>query len=641
MKCDITSTDYESTGCLNCMKHNWSCNLVRGNKGEVLEAPTPSVSTIVSTPTSRSGSGSRSNQKITKQYLKDRFKFVSMFPLSQQFFTILFPNHPKEVMASNENKFHHEWVNIQDSKNKSNDEDNFIKNRNVYDFLVSIDAFTLGSREIPISRENLVELLKIYFFKINSLFPIVHEPFFWEDFKNNQAQSLVIYAMVLVIARDKLAQPILRDIFYTNFGELSNSQFDEKLQSYMTDLEYKIRQVTLILPQLGVDEKLPRLIVSLLLSLHFNFNLSGNELSSHDLTDAINLAVSLGIHQKTFGDLNPQVAEYSTKLWWCCYIFDRFNGFNNSRCLFIHAVDFNVDLPYNSINLLKLVQLGRSIENMVSAVYRPFHTDNWMDTRNRYKMFNIEDFEKMEFGLCEKERSTIANPYEFVVDRQLANVDAYVSQTIHFLSRIINNVVIILGQKAKYDDPAIPDSVPETAATTAALNIIWYFSRMKDELMTNVYILPWAIAVPMALALKQKLRLCLQRNDDTPGITPDFTYEDAIASLERFSSTWWVVDEICKQSREFVNKLEGNQTGLKRLMSLTDVRQYKKVRQEPTNSVQLNNILQPVEVETKQHANQLSFMPINMDISDIQFDKYFESMQFDIFNNDIFKDVVN
>lgn len=645
VKCDITSTDYESTGCRNCVKHNWTCDFRRSDKIPGNETSVPSLTTTAS---SSSRTLFYTPERITKQYLKDKFNFISATPTFRGLFTYLSHSHPKVVMSSSENRFHHEsGVYIQDENKdiKSDFDEYYIKNINVYNFLVSIDAFTLGSREFPISNENLTKLLKLYFYKINSIFPLIHEQYFWKDFQENNVPNLIIYAMVLVILRDKLAEPIIKDIFFINFGDLTQDQFDEKRRNYMTDLEYKIRQLILVLPQLGIDHKLCRMVISLLLSLHFNFDSSGSETSSHDLTDAINLAVAIGIHMKLFGEMNPDIADYTTKLWWCCYIFDRFNGFNNSRCLFIRADDFNVDLPYNSINLLKLVQLARSIENMVSAVYRPFNTNNLIVTRNRYKMFNIEDFEKMEFDVCDRERSSSNNPYDFVVDLHLANIDEYISNTIHFLTRIVNNVVIILGQKAKYDDPNIPDSIPEAAATNAALNIIWYFNRMKDELLLNVYLLPWTISVPMALALKQKARLCLKSNEEEITISPDFTWEEAFVSVERFSSTWWIVDEICKQVREFVNKLEENQTGLKRLWSQTDLRQFKKFRKDPTNALELNSILQPSEFDsskpsTNLSSTNLSFMPINMDISDIQFDKYFESMQIDIFNNDFFKDAL-
>lgn len=541
---------------------------------------------------------------ITKQFLKSTFDFI--VSSSDHSFTYLLHNHPKVVMSFHNTRNHHEsGVHIKNMR--VNDSEWFIRNEKVYKFLVSIDAFTLG-----IEKDDLIYLLKVYFFKINSIFPIVYEKAFWEDFHENKTQSLLIYSIILVILRDKLAELTLKKCFNKVLTDLN---FQQKLITFMTDLEFKIRQLILILPQLGIDDKFTMLKVSLLLSLHFNFNSFGNETNSHDLTDAVNLAMGLGIHMKNFGELNPSMAEYSKNLFWCCFIFDRFNAINNSRCLFVRADDFNIDLPFDSIKLLKLVQLAKSIEDMVSAVYRPFNTTNLTVTRDRYRKFNIIEFENIEFSLCNKEKADNYNSLE--VDSDLFNVDEYAESTINLLIRILNNAVIVLGQKAKYDDPTIPDAIPELAAFNAALNINWYFERVNDSLLLNICILPWAISVPLALALKRKARDCLRLQEEQP-IALDFTWEDTIRNLERLSSSWWIVDEICKQARDFVQKLEANHDDLKRLQNLNEKRI--RITPEPSNFSQdlSNNVI------------------VNMDISDIQFDKYFESIQFDIYNDELF-----
>lgn len=117
-------------------------------------------------------------------------------------------------------------------------------------------------------------MIDIYFFKINPLFPIINEERFREDFEPKELQSIIIYVIVLVILRDKLAEPTLKEVFarvYHERGVLyTDSDFRKLFAEFMTDLEHKIRQITLILPQLGDTDKLFRLIVLLLLSSHYN-----------------------------------------------------------------------------------------------------------------------------------------------------------------------------------------------------------------------------------------------------------------------------------------------------------------------------------------------------------------------------------
>lgn len=654
VKCDISSTDYEVVGCLNCQKHEWKCSLIKlQSPQEKYQADSSSVTSVIS----KQSSLPSESEKITSSYLKLNFNFNCQNN-SRDILTYLYHGHPKAVIELQENRYHESGVyirgrhpeSVNDGTYRNSDLDVFyIRNRKVYDFLCSIDAFTLSSKEYPITPHQTTELLRIFFYKLNSIFPIVYEEKFWYNYYRNDAQNSILYAIILVTLRDKLAEPILRQVFLTNFGELTQSQYSERLQSFMTDLEYKLRQILLIQPQLGDEDKVSRIVVSLLLCLHYSFDRLGNEICSHDLTDAINLAVALGIHMKSFVDINPQLADYTTHLWWCCYIFDRINGIVNSRCLFIRADDFNVDLPYDCIELLKLVQLARTIENMVTAIYRPFNTNATVVTKNRYKMFNSEDFQKMEFDFCDKERGGNSSIYDLVVDPKLNNGAEYVLNTIHFLTRVINNSVIMVAQKAKYDDSTVDNSVPEQITIRAALNLFWYFGKMKDESLINIPVVPWSISVAMAVALKLRTRKYLGIEEISTSNLIDFTWEDSIESLERFASSWWIIADICKLSREFISKMANNsQNGIKRIRKTprtprtSSRKKFKSdsgkslINSISQNSLDSNELSGAIESNM---ALELPEIPITMDISEIQYDKYFESMQIDVFNNDFFEDV--
>lgn len=608
VKCEITSTNFESVGCLNCRKHGLSCDLIKYNVvseeirnsndgsefGSIKESnlginTVPGGATKIIVPDQ--------TRRITPQYLKERFNFNISEQDLRYSYQYLFHGHPKAIISNQveDNSLWHESGVYVDDRSKEGDfcvgfnkkekgrdrgSGYYIRNNKTYDFLLSIEAFTLSTTEYPFEYADVKELVYLYFYKINCLFPIVDEIRFWNDFRENKTQNIVIYAMVLVILRDKLAEPILKRVFERNKLRLdpySEELYSDYLISFIFDLESKIRQINLILPQLGDIDKLCKLVVLLLMSLHFNFDKLGNEQSSHDVTDSINLAVSLGIHMKRQDkNTSSEGMAYSTNLWWCCYVFDTFNGLTNSRCIFIKERDFNVDLPYNNINLLRIVQLSRTLNNMLISVFQPFDNNDMefsMQTRN--KLFNADEFKKMEFEFCRRERQNGNNLYDssgIIESNGLIKTEnssaTYSSIIMHFLSRIINNTIILLSQKAQYDDNKISNYIPESVAIEASLNILRYVLKIKEELIIHIPLIPWSLTIAMAVALKRKAKYMLKngnQNDSKYEYDNDendsmYDLQDYIDQLDKFSSKWWVVDEICKLSKEFTEKLSTTST---------------------------------------------------------------------------------
>ncbi|EAZ63125.2 predicted protein [Scheffersomyces stipitis CBS 6054] len=732
VKCQITSTDYESLGCVNCRKNKWTCSLA---KQQAVQSQTPDQnqnqqiqiqSTIKNelgnideisqsnNTTIENGTATTNMKTITPQYLKQTFNFNVSGNDSGSNYQYLFHGHPKVIIAMSDDQtiWHESGVYVKTTKENQNTKEGvegksyklknfgsgtfkefYIRNENVYNFLLSINAFTLESPAYPFESDEVRQLIELYFYKLNSIFPLVHENGFWDDYRNNKAQNVLIYVVVLAISRDKMAESILKKVFLRGTLHRHGQQFNEDLVSFMSELEYKIRQILLILPQLGDEDKFSRLVVSLVLSTHFNYDKLGCENSSHDLTDAINLATSIGIHMKRLSlNAEPSKVEYSSNLWWCCYIFDRFNGLVNARPVFIRQEDFNVDLPYNNINLLKMVQLARSLENMFFAIFQPFNNNNVIGTNNlnnnmvRYKMFDTDEFQRIEFELCDKERSRNRVAYDSmypVASRVGDNpFTDYVGNTIHFMTRVVNNVIILASQKAKYDNPQIPNHIPEAVALRASSNILWYLVQMKDEFVINIPMVPWCMSLAMAVALKKKARMCLKDGEyeEYKVYQDPFEFKDYINELEKFSSTWWVVDEICRLTRDFTNTLDSKSKSRKRrqrakaasaagtskkkqkMESRSDwvksalpqpvsspvpksdaIPSIRNMLQPPSQtSTELNAYVASTNGTTPYMQTDSSFSPNSMNSSDAnQYDQYFESMQIDIFNNDFFKDVPN
>lgn len=637
VKCEIKST--ESNLCSNCRKHNWNCDLNKidksGNDNDNMDQKLQVASNVerngdienIESIDKRNGGiklkGYVDATFITPQYLKDKFNFNISSKDGTSLYQYLCHGHPKAVIGNkmeDESVWHESGVYIKEKSDGVNTlrdnskqarKSNFhIRNRKVYDILVSIDAFTLSTEYYPFTDQDIRELLQVYFYKINSLFPIVEEKAFWINFDLNEAPTVIVYAMILAILRDKLAEPILKRTFIRRLGitdiALSESDFIEDLIEFLTDLEYKIRQVTLILPQLGDIDKITLLVELLLLTFHYNFDRLGNEQSSHDLTDAINLAVSSGIHMKRLSDnvTTKEEIEYTTNLWWCCYIIDRFNALTNSRCIFIKQEDFNIDLPYSNTNLLKLVQLAQSLENMTIAIYQPF--DNINNTpQRRNKVFNIDEFQKLEFEFCENERidGILLNKQENLQGSEIIpskdSIESYTATSINFLTRLVNNTIILFSQKAKYDDVQIPNHIPESVALEASKNILRYVLQIKDDAILSITLIPWCVSLGMAVALKKKAKYLLSLECKQSEVDDcEVDLQNYISVLEIFSKRWWVVDEICKLTKEFVEKLNKSTTLNKRNMREV----YKQDKRHKYEENKFSKYLGPPNTLSNNHA---------------------------------------
>lgn len=645
IKCDISASDFESVGCTNCRKHKFRCDLIAKVSGSVSSASADSdtpimkedsrlgeveSSSIKDYSTSRTSSflkNSKSpgsikseemiedSKQITPLYLKNKFNFNISGQDSSSNYQYVYHDHPKAIISNKitDRSVYHESGVYVDLTSKipeqgiykpykvknfgGSEKEIHIKDKRIYHFLVSMDAFTLSGPAYQFKDSEINQLVELYFYKINSIFPIVHEKRFRDDFQEDKAQTILVFALVLVILRDQLAEPILRSAFRRGRGytsELTENEFHNDYINFITDLEYKIRQILLILPELGDTDKLTKLVVHLLLSLHFKFDKLGNEHSSHDLTVAINLAGSLGMQMKsTAKNISKEKEEYSNNIWWCCYIFDRFNAVVNSRFVFIRAEDFNVELPYTNPTLLKFVQLARSFENMLFSVYQPFnnsHREN--DTKElRNKIFDVDEFQKIEFEICDNERANI-EIYEQMnfsyINEKFDLRGPYIETITHFYTRLVNNTVILASQKSKYDDSNVANSIPDAIALKAALNVLFYLTKMKREILLNIPLVPWCITIAMSCALKKRARDSLKSSQGIQTMKPDegtFDLEDYMKELERFAAKWWVVDELNSLCKEFVHKLNHTSKSKVHLKKLKEANISDSVKRRKHNEV--------------------------------------------------------
>jgi len=89
--------------------------------------------------------------------------------------------------------------------------------------------------------------------------------------------------------------------------------------------------------------------------------------------------------------------------------------------------------------------------------------------------------------------------------------------------------------------------------------------QTKDESSLNIPLIPWCIALGMAVSLKKKAKYLLKIGDKHSYEDDcEFDLHNYITVLDQYSTKWWVVDEICKLTKDFVEKLNTNSTINKR-----------------------------------------------------------------------------
>lgn len=425
-----------------------------------------------------------------------------------------------------------------------------IQNAALIQFLLGIDAFRLGIDPKPTR-----ELIDLYFFKINSIFPILFEQDFRTDFDRGELSSILLYAVVLAIARDEMSERI----FIAN-NVFTRERFDLQLHTFCDNLMLKMRMVLMVVPGLS---KLSRLACHLLLALHHQFKQTGTEQSSQDLAIAINHAVSMGLHCTTPDTLHlsdrdhtccatPQKVAYMCNLWWICFIFDRFNCVVNKMPLYINSEDFNIDKPTDA-HLLKLVELASAL---APAPRKDASLDAFVDAE------------------LARHQSDLAKDHLFEVRSSQTHLpgvslETYRQNMTYVLVRFCNIMVIVMLQRLAFEaELRTPDTTGiDTKSVVAAAAAIRYIERLGG--MHHVITIPW---VPLVLCIAQSVfvdhhvrgqaraaptppphaacaRFLPKWSDETVRFFSKFS-DRGLRQLEELARKWWCVWDALRRCRQ-------------------------------------------------------------------------------------------
>lgn len=441
-----------------------------------------------------------------------------------------------------------------------------------FKFLLCISAFTLNTPGFcVISPEDLKKLFEIYFYKVNSIFPMVFEEEFWELYSRNRIPNVMLYAVVLNAARDELAEPILARSFVNQ-----NVEFSRNFASFVTKLEMKIRQLLVFLPELSDTEKLTRLVTQLLLAHCFKYNKFGSEQSSGDTTDCIGYAHSLAIHQDFFhqkivhtGAIKKAI--YLKRLWWVLFIFDRFNGILNGKAFFIRRLDFNIDPPSDS-SLNKLVRLAYRLEDTAIAIYRTKRkTDGESaqiqpDKAPGDPAYNPKEIIENELKvLNDPDRNSKLSVTDAISeDSHLPNlsIDLYRDRMIYFLERLVNFWVILILRLSQIK-ATNGNFEQDDFLNLLNKRIFESFKALKagycHKLVITTPVIPLVLLSAFSSPIKAQMfgrrRLVVGAKKGQPVESFKIT-ESYKKELSYFSNKWWFIKEVLRTFEQLEQQVQ-------------------------------------------------------------------------------------
>lgn len=507
---------------------------------------------------------------IDHTFLKRHFDFNITYRQSRYFFSKLLSRRTEEKRSFEPVPEHVAKKHLQ--KPKYLDSSNTLH----FNFLLSIHAFTLNTPGFyEISSSDLVKLFEIYFFKVNSVFPIVFEAEFWELHNRNKIPNVILYAVVLNAARDELAEPILARSFVRN-----GASFRENHVRFLKELDMKTRQLLDFLPELGDTEKLARLITLLLLSLCFKFNKFGNEQSSKDIGDCIGLAYSLLIHHDFF---HVRIAEagaskkskYLKKVWWILFIFDRFNALLNGKAMYIKRLDFNISRPTDLPHLDRLVSLAYTLEDTIIAVFRPqqkLNSKRSVTTVSTELTAGDPEFNPTEviqrassfLNDWQKSKSVLSGYKKMA--RQSSDhlpnlsIDTYSDRIVYFLEVLIYHQIIVIlrtgGTSGQEDFAKIED-----ISIRLGERVFENFTLLKDglghKLVMSTPVIPLMLLVAFSVPMTARLNMSKCAGGTTRATSKErsklVSLGDAyLSELKQFSEKWWFIHEVVVALEEFL-----------------------------------------------------------------------------------------
>lgn len=463
-----------------------------------------------------------------------------------------------------------------------------IRDIETYESLRYLNAFTLSDPKFPITPQQEVQLLQIYFSRINSVFPIVKEDLFWKNYNQRRCSSVLVFAMVLVTLRDATAEPIISAI-------IGSDRFLEKLDGVISRLDRKIRQIIYVLPELGDDDRLTQVLVYALLCLSFRPFKFGNEQSSQDLFSAIGLANTLLIHmesnhKKLIKSGKEEFLKYYRSLWYTLYVLDVFNGIICLKIFLIKKEDFDLQKPEDHEVLTPLINCCERLQEVVFLIYQP------MSSFSIERLNSIESETQVEL---EKLRHVDVSPLNY----SRAQIHIFKVCLFGLQQAIIQNINL------RRTDRMYEFSDVYMSICSYILELVNHLGESsQQDLILQVPVMPSVFSVFLSIMLKYKVKIIylteLKRLDGRSDLN-----EQKINLVSQFLmgyydffkqcfDKWWFVNEILDNIKKLVFAVQHYDKDLTSVQDQQDqeqlikhLREHELKRKEKNNKLNINLII--------------------------------------------------
>lgn len=229
------------------------------------------------------------------------------------------------------------------------------------------DAATSGSANDSQDRmpkptpSQIAGLVDVYFRKIHPMLPLIDELEFREAFAAGVVPEPYLYAICIVAAKDKEAEPLLR---------LPDSDVPVAPRDFCSSLQSSVKAALAVT---GRYDRLTLVRMNALISFHIE-GPDGAEDASMFVTQAMHHCQTLGLHLGQQSSLPTRSTRPMKLLFWTIWTLDRFNAAINGRPIIMADHDIAIE-PFergeSEFPAFEILLKIAHIMNDVIGFYRP------------------------------------------------------------------------------------------------------------------------------------------------------------------------------------------------------------------------------------------------------------------------------
>jgi hypothetical protein len=209
--------------------------------------------------------------------------------------------------------------------------------------------------------EQIAGLVDVYFRKIHPMLPLIDELEFREAFAAGVVPEAYLYAICIVAAKDKEAEPLLR---------LPGSDEPVAPRDFCSSLQSSVKAALAIT---GRYDRLTLIRMNALISFHIE-GPDGAEDASMFVTQAMHHCQTLGLHLGQQSSLPTRSTRPMKLLFWTIWTLDRFNAAINGRPIIMADHDIAIE-PFergeSEFPAFEILLKIAHIMNDVIGFYRP------------------------------------------------------------------------------------------------------------------------------------------------------------------------------------------------------------------------------------------------------------------------------